>query len=766
MDGLLTAQAKAKAFGMGAHLVGVGSIERWAKCPELMSPKGIMPTARAVLVCGIHHTDGMIEMGGEESPHAQGSYSYQMLMNYHLDVISYTMARFFEDAGYRAVPISASNIWRYRPYKDLSATFAPDMSHIYASVAAGLTELGYSGLAMSPEYGPRNRFVSIITDAPLEATPLMPGNTMCDDCRLCVKHCPTRAIDKEVTGKVAIEIEGTKYWRADKNLWRCAWAEHFGLDVEADIPAEVTEDAILRSVEELGLRGGTMGCCLKFCLPKAKRTWDREYSSAPIRKKAVTPAGPAPERGVQERLIADAIGWGADRVLVESAADWQARGVDLTSLLPDAQSVVMVAVDAPPVAPKPDSGSRSSFRFTMDYVANKCTFFIAHGLEQLGYSGAPYSAGGTSTEPGRSAAQAVCAHLGRECGGREGAHRFVVTSAALNPVRRDATYAALPARLDLTDVVKRTALDGGADAVGITSVARLQAIVDQVRPVFEGEPILDARETGKRWLTSSADVTERQRRVFGPDDYLDDARSVIVLGIRMPAESVERTTRSPAEAIGPYAFATYQGRRQLRLAALGLIKKLKGWGVSCAATSDLCGTASVAANPRGPQPNAFSNRFAAVAAGLGTLTKGGFVRNPQFGPNMRYLAIVVDAELREDALADLAGLRDVCDSGCERCVQGCTVNAFRAPAALDVAGTPLPFNPIEQVRCDWALRYGLVPEEGVKYTGSKSNAPIPDTVTAEALAHGMTLQDTILKVRPCVAEMCMMACPYTRTQEG
>ena len=91
-------------------------------------------------------------------------------------------------------------------------------------------------------------------------------------------------------------------------------------------------------------------------------------------------------------------------------------------------------------------------------------------------------------------------------------------------------------------------------------------------------------------------------------------------------------------------------------------------------------------------------------------------------------------------------------------------NSLLQRLSIDVNGTSLSFNPVEQVRCDWALRYGLIPEEGVKFTGSKSAAPIPDKVDAQALAEGMTKQDTILKIRPCVAEMCMMSCPYTRPQ--
>ena len=316
----------------------------------------------------------------------------------------------------------------------------------------------------------------------------------------------------------------------------------------------------------------------------------------------------------------------------------------------------------------------------------------------------------------------------------------------------------------MTRTLKSMALDLGVDAVGVASAQRFETMAEQLRPVFDDELVLDATDTGQRWIDASAKVAERRRRFCVPEDHLAGAASVLVLGLRIPKESVARTVREPAEAIGPYAFATYQSRRQLRLIGLTLIKALQGWGVRCAATYDLCNTGSLAANPRGPQPNAFANRFAAVAAGLGTITRGGFVNHPEHGANMRYLALVLDAELTEDPLADLTALRSRCDAGCTNCVSSCTVDAFRESVDLELDGTTLSFNPVEQKRCDWALRYGLIPEEGVKFTGSKSNAPIPETITAEALAEGMTKRDTILKIRPCVAEMCMMACPYTRPQ--
>ena len=59
------------------------------------------------------------------------------------------------------------------------------------------------------------------------------------------------------------------------------------------------------------------------------------------------------------------------------------------------------------------------------------------------------------------------------------------------------------------------------------------------------------------------------------------------------------------------------------------------------------------------------------------------------------------------------------------------------------------------------MRLTRVLPDGTKET----IAEIPESVDAKALAEGMTKQDTILKIRPCVAEMCLMACPYTRPQE-
>ena len=105
-----------------------------------MSPKGILPGAKSVVVCAVHHPDASIELGGETHPQEIGPYAIQYIMNDKLDLLSFKIARYLDDLGYKTVPIASSNIWRYRGYKELDATFAPDISHSYSGVCAGFLQ--------------------------------------------------------------------------------------------------------------------------------------------------------------------------------------------------------------------------------------------------------------------------------------------------------------------------------------------------------------------------------------------------------------------------------------------------------------------------------------------------------------------------------------------------------------------------------------------------------------------------------------------------
>ena len=61
MDNQLTLKVKEYAYQLGADLVGISNIQRHHGAPLRMSPQGLLPTAKSVIVCAIHHPDAVME---------------------------------------------------------------------------------------------------------------------------------------------------------------------------------------------------------------------------------------------------------------------------------------------------------------------------------------------------------------------------------------------------------------------------------------------------------------------------------------------------------------------------------------------------------------------------------------------------------------------------------------------------------------------------------------------------------------------------------
>ncbi|UCG16502.1 MAG: epoxyqueuosine reductase, partial [Phycisphaerales bacterium] len=71
--------------------------------------------------------------------------------------------------------------------------FCAAFSHKLAAHLAGLGWIGKSCLLITPEVGPRVRWTTVLTDAPLATT----GEAMderCGDCDQCVEICPAGAV--------------------------------------------------------------------------------------------------------------------------------------------------------------------------------------------------------------------------------------------------------------------------------------------------------------------------------------------------------------------------------------------------------------------------------------------------------------------------------------------------------------------------------------------------------------------------------------------
>lgn len=734
---------------LNADLVGFADRSRYTNAPARMSPQGLMPESRSVIVMALHHPDAAIELGGRQHPQIIGPYTIQYHMNARLDEISYRMGLFLQARGWRAVPIVSSNIWRYKGYKEMTEQFAPDLSHLHSAVATGLAEFGYNGLAITPEYGARQRYVSIVTDAPLEPTPLLEPGSVCDNCMLCRKHCRSGALAKELEGFNEIHIADKTYRYVRKNLWRCAWGEHFDLDLDLPIPEHVNEQVILDAVKAHGQRGGEMGSCLRHCVPKARRYFDTKYTDAPRRRRDAVPAEGPVHRGLQDRVVSQAARHGADFAVVWSRAELAAAGIDTDPNLPNTRAAVTFGL----------SVSADVWRDRLvgaaNYIVVQAAYDAVRDLERAGYT-AVSQCGIKETR--------FQQHLKGLPEGRVLITETVLTEAPLTPTAKQVVLPAAQAAGDrpFAEALRELLVSQGAAAVGVAPAERIDRLVEQLRPHFDGQTIFDVRDAARASAPAAPEVTTRTRKLATASERLPGARSVVVFGLPLPQASVDHTARHDAEAVGPITFAQYESINLLAIMLRRAIALCERYGVRAEWSFDLDGSASFVANPRGQQPDGFSNRFAAWAAGLVRLGKGGFPIHPEHGTRMRYAALVIDRELPADA--PLASWQPTQCASCDRCVQRCTTAAFGKDIRLDLDGVSDVFRLIDPARCDWAKRFSLVGSEGTFFTGWNLDVPAPEVITAEALADAVRQHPAIEKRRPCDFDACILACPYTRPQ--
>ena len=769
MENNLTLKVKELAYRLGADLVGVANIERYENAPIKMSPQGILPTAKSVIVCAVHHPDAAIELDGEIHPQVMGPYRIQYIMNDKLDVLSFKIARMLDDMGYRTVPIASSNIWRYRGYKEMDATFAPDISHIYSGVCAGLGELGWNGLCITPEYGARNRFISIITEAELTPTPLYNGPKLCDMCGECIRKCPTNAYRAEVNGTKNVVVEGKDHIFCNKNLWRCAWGEHFDIDLDLPIPDKVDEKVLLEHVAKYGLRGGEFGVCLKVCLPKHLRNWDKSYCKKTARRKRhVTPSDLPVHRQVYDKLLVHARTWDLDSVHFISKESLADAKIDITEHLPDGVSAILLTsrYQIPKEANIDHDGSMAhieSFdschktradaidsyariaRFNVDFTE----LDICRELETLGYTALPKTT--MDHEP-------FC----ELCGVASTENTFIRTALVLTSapfVDKAATeLSSIAPAKNIKEQLKQIAIEKGADLFGVAKVETVDTITEQLRQIRKDEIQFVVEDKNTRMMPFDPVVTEVKRTFTKPGDLINGAKSVIVLGLHYPDTPATRVGQPPAESVGPYVFTQYEVNRLTGHLAYSLCRALNALGYEAVYSHNLTGAGSTVGSPRGQFNDASCNALEAVAAGIGKMGLNGSVVTEEYGIHQRFVAIVTNADLEADEVK--AGLAAACE-GCEKCLTSCPTGALMKKniTELDIGGKKVTYLPVDAHRCDWATKFSLVKEEGNMYTGNFTDIECPEKVTAEALADALRMQDPVFKFRPVTGEKCIVNCP-------
>lgn len=217
-----TTQFKDHVRAKGADLVGIAPIERFAELPKERHPASIFPEARSVVVIGKRIVRGAIR-GVEEGTNFDlyDMHGRNWLNNRYLAMTTLKSAEFLEDNGWEAVPLQ--DLPSHVPPMGIPVREGQPAPNVIlnvndAGVRAGLGEIGYCGFFLTPEFGPRQRFQMVLTDADLEPDALL-ETPVCDRCREHASFCILGAID--TAGEHVVSICGKEMTVAGIDYSKC-----------------------------------------------------------------------------------------------------------------------------------------------------------------------------------------------------------------------------------------------------------------------------------------------------------------------------------------------------------------------------------------------------------------------------------------------------------------------------------------------------------------------------------------------------------------
>lgn len=175
------------ALDMGATFFGIADL---SPAEDLIRTQGgssiaDFPRALSIGIALQHSLVDPLPAQGDQTVIMNYRHLAYDAVNLRLDQIALHLSGMLQAAGYRSRPVPASQtVDHERNYGIFSNKLAASL--------AGLGWIGKSCLLVTPEAGPRVRWASVLTSAPLSPTGSMMA-PRCGDCRECVDICPSNA---------------------------------------------------------------------------------------------------------------------------------------------------------------------------------------------------------------------------------------------------------------------------------------------------------------------------------------------------------------------------------------------------------------------------------------------------------------------------------------------------------------------------------------------------------------------------------------------
>jgi len=165
----------------GADVVKVADLDRLRGIET--EPAGLFDGYTRAVSIAVRLSNGVMDaIEDRPTPIYQSHYA---MVNARLDDLAVRLAGLIMDHGGKALPLPASRTLD----RERLVSF---VSHKAVAVAAGVGWQGKSLLTVNPDFGPRIRLTTVLTDLPL--SPDAPLKNRCGKCDKCAKACPAGAI--------------------------------------------------------------------------------------------------------------------------------------------------------------------------------------------------------------------------------------------------------------------------------------------------------------------------------------------------------------------------------------------------------------------------------------------------------------------------------------------------------------------------------------------------------------------------------------------